>query len=125
MNLYQQELIDHYRSPRNKGTLVNPHFVSEQHNPSCGDSIGIQGMIADGVITSMLFTGKGCVISQGAASLFAEYCQGKAVEEVRGYDKEVIMKLIGIDLGPVRIKCALLVLDATHEALKNCTQLKK
>lgn len=119
MDLYQQELMDHYRNPRNRGVLEHPDFASEQHNPSCGDSVALQGKVENGVVTILMFTGAGCVISQAAASLLTEYCRGKSISELRELQAAVILKLVGIPLGPTRAKCALLVYDALVQALKD------
>ncbi len=119
MDLYQQELIDHYRNPRNCGTLPHPDIASEQHNPSCGDSVCLQGKVSDSIVTELMFTGKGCVISQAAASMLTDYCKGKQIADIKTLDSAFMLQLIGMDLGPVRIKCALLALDALHDALKN------
>jgi nitrogen fixation protein NifU and related proteins len=116
--LYQHQLMDHYRNPRNQGTLEGPHFKSGIFNPSCGDSVAIEGVITDYVITHVAFQGSGCVISQATASLLTQAVKGKAVHEVIQLDSSWIMQLIGIELGPVRLKCALLPLEALHEGIK-------
>ncbi len=111
-NLYQEMLMDHYKNPRNRGEIVNPHFASRVHNPSCGDAIGMQGTIKDGVIDIVMFTGHGCVISQAFASLLTEKVKGMQVQEVVALDKNIIETMLGINLGPTRLKCALLSLQA-------------
>jgi|SRR5579872_6796972 len=116
--LYQYQLMDHYRNPRNQGTLEGPDFKSGVFNPSCGDSVAIEGVITDQVITHVAFQGSGCVISQATASLLTQAVKGKAVDEVALLDRDWVMRLIGIELGPVRLKCALLPLEALHEGIK-------
>lgn len=117
--MYKEELMEHYRSPQNKCSLANPDFVSDQHNPSCGDAIHIEGMINEEKITSLGFGGTGCVISQATASMLTEYCLGKTVGEVMKLNKNDITTLIGLELGPTRLKCALISLQAIQQGLTN------
>jgi nitrogen fixation NifU-like protein len=118
MNVYHQELMDHYHHPRNRGTLPAPTLVSALHNPSCGDSISWHGMIKNNHITALAFQGSGCVISQATASMLSVACINKSAQEVLSYDTQWILNLIGITLGPTRIKCALLALEALQQALQ-------
>jgi nitrogen fixation NifU-like protein len=118
MDLYQQELMEHYRNPRNKGTLVAPDMSSKGYNPSCGDMVSIQAKVHQGNIVALAFMGHGCVISQAAASLVTEHCLNKSVEYVQNLSCEMVMTLLGIPLGPVRVQCALLVRDALRNACK-------
>lgn len=118
MNFYKEELLDHFKNPRNNGTLDNANIASGEHNPSCGDSIEIQGIIIDKNLQKVMFTGKGCVISQASASMLTEFCTNKTVDEIKNLDNNFITQLIGISFGPTRIKCALLALVALHKAIK-------
>lgn len=110
--------MEHYRNPRNREKLERPDFASGQFNPSCGDQVSIEGMREGEVITKLAFTGTGCVISQATASLLTEWCTGKTVAEIMALDAEAIQELIDMQLGPVRLKCALLPLYALHAGLK-------
>jgi len=118
MNLYHEHLMHHYRHPVNRGTVEHPDFASDEHNPSCGDSVSITGKINNDIITQLMFTGTGCVISQAAASLLVEYAVGKTVEHLLSLDSTVMRSLVGIELGPTRLKCALLPLQALQQALE-------
>lgn len=118
MNIYQEELMDHYRYPRNKGELESPDFCSELKNPSCGDEVQIKGMMRNGTIETVYFSGKGCVISQATASMVTEACKGKMADEVLLWGVSFIQGLVGISLGPVRLKCALLPLEALQQGLQ-------
>lgn len=118
-NLYQEILMDHYRHPRNRGSLANPDFSSASHNPSCGDSVQFEGRVQDGMVTALAFEGKGCVISQAMASMLTEKLMGKTVSEILALDKEYVIGILGMQLGPTRLKCALLPLQALHEGLIN------
>lgn len=118
MSLYHQELIDHYHNPRHKGVLNEPTFCSELYNPSCGDAIAWQGIYQHETIQSLKFQGKGCVISQAAASMLAEKSVGLTKQEIFIFDSKTMLTLLGIELGPTRLKCALLSLEALHNGLK-------
>jgi nitrogen fixation NifU-like protein len=117
MNLYKEALTDHYRNPRNRGTLRGSNFASESHNPSCGDSIAWQGHIGAGTVNSVAFEGKGCVISQGAASMLSEVVMSKTCQNVIALDTTFMLSLIGLELGPTRVRCALLPLEALQQGI--------
>ena len=110
-DFYRENILDHYRNPRNKGHLENPTHVHEEHNPLCGDVIRIDLQVNDeDVIEEVRFEGEGCAISQASASMLTEMIQGKTLEEAKQVSKEDILEALGIDIGPVRLKCALLSL---------------
>jgi nitrogen fixation NifU-like protein len=92
-DLYRQNILDHYQNPRNFGTLPKPDISVEDSNPLCGDKIRMDLSIEDGRVTDVRFSGVGCSISRAAASMLTEE-----------------IKMLGIELGPVRLKCALLAL---------------
>jgi len=110
-DLYREVIIEHYKNPGYRGKL-DPHDISfEDSNPLCGDHIQIDLRVdADGVVTDARFDGHGCAISQASADLLVESIIGKPVEEVKQLNKQSILDMLGIDLGPVRLKCALLSL---------------
>ncbi len=110
MNIYQEELLDHYENPSNYGILTNPDISHEEDNPLCGDMIRMDLMVDNGIIKEVRFSGYGCTISQAAASMLTEKIEGKSLEEIKNISRDDIMDMIGIPLGPVRIKCALLAL---------------
>jgi nitrogen fixation NifU-like protein len=112
MNLYKDILLEHYKNPRNFGKLENPTISSGEHIPSCGDSIEIEFIIQDNIITNIAFTGKGCVISQATASMLTEVVKEKHINDLLKFDSNFILKLISIELGPNRLKCAMLPLIA-------------
>ena len=110
-DFYRENILDHYRNPRNKGRLDNPTHMHEEHNPLCGDVIHIDLHVNDeDVIEEVRFEGDGCAISQASASMLTEMIQGKTLEEAKQVSKEDILEALGIDIGPVRLKCALLSL---------------
>ncbi len=110
-DLYREVIIEHYKNPSYKGTL-DPHDISfEDENPLCGDHIRIDLRIDQaGIITEAAFSGHGCAISLASADLLLETVVGKDVEDVKKFSKEQLLELLGIELGPVRLKCALLPL---------------
>lgn len=110
-DLYRELIIDRYKNPQYRGSL-DPHDVSfEDENPLCGDQIRIDLRVDPaGKVTEAAFSGHGCAISQASADLLMETIVGKDLEEVKAMNKQDILDLLGIDLGPVRLKCALLSL---------------
>jgi nitrogen fixation NifU-like protein len=110
-DLYREIIIDRYKNPIYRGTL-DPHDISfEDDNPLCGDHIRIDLRVDENErITEATFDGQGCAISQASADLLLESIQGKTLDEVKELTKEDILDLLGIELGPVRLKCALLSL---------------
>jgi nitrogen fixation NifU-like protein len=110
-DLYRELIIDRYKNPLYKGVL-EPHDISfEDENPLCGDLIRIDLRVGDGgIVKEAAFNGHGCAISQASADLLLESIVGKSVEEVKTLTKEHILDMLGLELGPVRLKCALLSL---------------
>jgi len=109
-DLYRDNIIDHYQNPRNYGTLEHPDISYEDSNPVCGDELRIDLQVKDDKVIDARFSGHGCSISQASASMLTEEIIGKTLEEVRQIDKQYLLDLLGIPLGPVRLKCALLSL---------------
>lgn len=112
--MYRELILEHYKHPRNAGTLEHPTVSQEENNPLCGDRVRIDLSIESGIITDVRFTGRGCAISQAAASLLTEEIKGKTIDDIRALTKDDVLELVGIPLGhnPVRLKCALLPLKA-------------
>ncbi len=110
-DLYRELIIDRYKNPRMRGKL-DPHDYSyEDDNPLCGDHLRIDLRVdGDGRVQEAAFSGEGCAISQASADLLMESVVGKSLDEVKGYGKEAVLEMLGIELGPVRLKCALLSL---------------
>jgi nitrogen fixation NifU-like protein len=110
-DLYRETIIEHYKNPSHRGKL-DPHDIFfEDSNPLCGDHIEITLRVsADGTVSDARFDGKGCAISQASADLLIESIIGTPLEEVKKLTKQDLLDLLGIELGPVRLKCALLSL---------------
>lgn len=110
-DLYREVIIERYKNPSYRGTL-DPHDISFQDdNPLCGDHIRIDLRVGeDGIVKEAAFDGHGCAISQASADLLVESIIGKHLDEVKSITKEDLLDLLGVELGPVRLKCALLSL---------------
>ena len=110
-DLYREIIIDRYKNPQYRGTL-DPHDISfEDENPLCGDRIRVDLRIGEnGRILEAVFDGHGCAISQASADLLMEFVQNKTLNEIKLMSKDDLLDLLGIELGPVRLKCALLSL---------------
>jgi nitrogen fixation NifU-like protein len=110
-DMYREVILDHYKNPRNKG-ILDPHdFSYEDENPLCGDKLRIDVRLgADRRVKEVAFSGRGCAISQASASMLTETIVGKTLDEIKQLKKDDILELLGIELGPVRLKCALLSL---------------
>jgi nitrogen fixation NifU-like protein len=110
-DLYRELIIDRYKNPLYRGVL-QPHDISfEDDNPLCGDHIRIDLRVGeDGRVTEAAFDGHGCAISQASADLLLESIVGKSLEQVKAISKDDLLEILGLELGPVRLKCALLSL---------------
>lgn len=110
-DLYREQIIDRYKNPIYRGTL-EPHDITfEDDNPLCGDHIRIDLRLDENdIVTEAMFSGEGCSISQASADLLIESVIGKSLDEIKQLNKEDVLEMLGIDLGPVRLKCALLSL---------------
>ncbi|HJS65268.1 MAG: SUF system NifU family Fe-S cluster assembly protein [Nitrososphaeraceae archaeon] len=110
-DIYREIILDHYRNPRNKGKLENADVVIHDSNPLCGDQIDIYLKVKDGNIEDIKFDGRGCAISQASASMLTEMIINKPLTNAKDISKDDILENIGLtNLGPARIKCALLSL---------------
>ena len=107
---YREYILDHYKNPRNFGRLEGADISHEEYNPLCGDMVGMDFRLRDGVIEDVRFHGRGCAVSQAAASLMTERLKGMALEEARQVSKEDVLEDLGIEVSPARLKCALLSL---------------
>ena len=107
---YREYILDHYKNPRNYGRLDSPDISHEENNPLCGDVVGMDFRVREGVIEDIRFHGRGCAISQASASLMTERLKGKTLDEARKINKDDVLGELGIEISPARIKCALLSL---------------
>ena len=117
--LYSDTLLDHFRHPRNYGSLSAPDISNEQFNPLCGDRIRIQLKFRRSIVSEARFKGDGCAISTAAASLLTELVVGEDVEELVNLPDARLIAALESDIKPARLQCALLPLQALREGLKN------
>ena len=120
--LYRENILDHYKHPRNRGTLEHPDITYEDANPLCGDQLRIDIAVEDGKIAQIRHSGHGCSISQAAASMLCERMEGRPLEEVKRLTRDDVLEMLGIELGPVRLKCALLALKTLKAGVYGITQ---
>ena len=118
-DLYRDEILEHYREPHNFGTLDAPDASYEGHNPLCGDRITMMLVVdAEGAVSDVAFNGRGCAISQASASLLTDDIKGRPVAQIEAMTNQDILDLLGIEISPARLKCALLSLDTLQHALE-------
>lgn len=118
-NLYEQELLDHYQSPRNFGLFEPFDFISPMYNPSCGDSVTICATVADNKITKVAFQGKGCVLSVAMASKLTEFALNKELSELLSQNDGLVEQLLKMQLGIKRLQCGMLSLMALQKGIKS------
>ncbi len=118
MSLYQEIILDHYKNPRNFGEISHPTNEAKSLNPLCGDKISMQLLIDKKKIKDIKFSGVGCAISTASASMITEHLMGKTVEEAKRLTAQDVQDMLQIEVGPVRIKCALLPLEVLKKALQ-------
>tara|TARA_Y100000310_G_scaffold345415_1_gene464728 strand:+ start:322 stop:705 length:384 start_codon:yes stop_codon:yes gene_type:complete len=115
--IYRENVMDHYRCPRNKSSLAECTVKKQAFNPLCGDEITVYIQVEGTKLKEVTFTGEGCAISQAAISMLTEKIKGMSIEEVKKLDKEDILELLGIKISYQRTKCALLSLKVVHQGL--------
>jgi nitrogen fixation NifU-like protein len=123
-DLYRDYILEHYRRPHNFGVIADPDASHEGANPLCGDRITMMLGVRDGVVERVGFTGRGCAISQASASLLTDEIKGKPVAQVAALNGDDVLELLGIDISPARLKCAMLSLDTLQEALGDLDAVK-
>lgn len=119
MTIYQEIILDHYHHPHNYGELDNPDADVSVSNSSCGDKIRLTLEIKKNQITDIAYSASGCAISMASASILSDYVKGKSCKEVDNISKDTLLSLIGIELSPSRLRCALLPLEALSKAVQS------
>lgn len=117
--LYSDILLDHFRHPRNYGSLDAPDVSNEQFNPLCGDRIRIELKLEQSKVVAARFKGDGCAISTAAASLLTELIRGEDLTQLANFPDERLVSALESNIQPARLQCALLPLNALREGLKN------
>ena len=118
MDLYQEEILEHYHNPQNSGKLNNPTHERCANNPTCGDKVCVTIDVINDVVNDVNFEGEGCAISQATTSMITDEIKGKSVEEVLQISRDDIIELLGIEIGIGRIRCALLGIETIQKALE-------
>ena len=131
MDLYREQILDHYKNPRNFGHLDKPDVIIEEGNVTCGDKIAIEIKVKSqksclagrqakvkSVIVDIAFSGEGCAISQASASMLTEKVKGMTKEHVMKLTSKDVVKMLGTTLTPSRTKCALLSLEVLQKAMQ-------
>jgi len=116
-DMYREEILSHYKRPRNWGPLDDPDLEFEDTNPLCGDELKVMLKLDEQkVVTDVRFDGHGCAISQASASMASEELVGKSVDELVALDKSFVLDLLGIPISATRMKCAMLSLKVIKSA---------
>ncbi len=116
-DLYRDFILEHYKRPKNFGELDPHDLEAHEHNPLCGDELGVHIRVADGRVEDLRFHGHGCAISQASASIASEELIGMEVATVATLDADWMLELLGIPISATRRKCALLSLKAMRAAI--------
>ncbi|MFD1569456.1 Fe-S cluster assembly sulfur transfer protein SufU [Halorubrum laminariae] len=119
-DMYRQQILDHYKNPRNYGELEDADITHVGENPSCGDTIRMQIALDDAEeeIEAVRFTGDGCAISMASASMLSERLHGMSVAELDALDTDDITEMLGVDISPMRVKCAVLGRQVAQDGAK-------
>lgn len=117
MNMYLENIIDLYKNPLNHGELKDASISHRAYSPFCGDDITVDLKIEEGKVIDVKHRGVGCAISQASISLLTEEIKDKTLEEILQIKPDQVVEMLGIELGPVRLKCALLGLEGIHQAV--------
>ncbi len=114
--MYTERLLDHYRQPRNEGRLDHPDLTAEEYNPLCGDRVRVEARVEGGRIVEARFTGRGCALCRGAASILTLFLQGRQLDDLHSTSAGAFLAELGSPVRPARLRCALLPWQAFRRA---------
>lgn len=117
LEIYQEMILEHYNKPNNRGDIENYDVSAKDSNPICGDEIGIQIKFDNGMMNDIKFQGQGCAISLSSVDVLIDLVKNKNIQEVKNLTTESFLKVLGIELSPLRLKCALLGLKTLKTAV--------
>lgn len=115
--IYRENILDHFQNPRNFGEMKGASIRHREFNPLCGDEIEMFIRLSSAKVMDVSFKGRGCAISQSAASMMTEMVKGRTLEEIKGLTRDDIVGMLAIPIGPVRMKCAVLSLDTLKNGI--------
>ncbi len=108
-DMFMENILDHYKNPHNKGKVIQFDILNREKNPACGDEIEVTAKINEKKdVVEIKFDGHGCAISQASISMLTDELHGKNVYEIMKINKKDVLELLGINIAPMRIKCAML-----------------
>ena len=119
-DMYRQQILDHYKNPRNYGEIEDATVTHVGENPMCGDTIEMDIVLDDDedTIERVAFRGDGCAISQASASMLSERLAGMSVADLREMDRDDITEMLGVDISPMRVKCAVLAEKVAQDGIE-------
>jgi nitrogen fixation protein NifU and related proteins len=117
-DIYKENILDHFRNPRNFGEVVDAEIKNSQVNATCGDMIKLSVKLENGKIKDVKFNGNGCAISMASSSMLTEKLKGKTLDEVKKISNDDVVEMLGIELGVVRMKCGLLCLNTLNKGIE-------
>ena len=119
VHMFVENILDHYRNPKNFGKIPDAQIKNREYNPLCGDDYEFHLKLQENIVIDVKFSGDGCAISKASASLLSEHIKKKSLEEIKQMRLADIMKLLGAEISTARIKCALLPLIAVQKGIQN------
>jgi nitrogen fixation protein NifU and related proteins len=119
MDLYREEMLDHYKNPRNFKDIPNATHQAHAVNPLCGDEINISAVVENGIIKDIGFQSQSCSITMATASMVTEHLLNKSVDEINQLTPEKIQEMLGVELNTSRVNCAVVVVNALKQAVSN------
>src|SRR3989344_3723757 len=115
MNMYRENIIEHWKNPNNSGNLTNFNIKCHTYNPSCGDEIEIKIKLEKNKIIDAKFIGEGCAISLASADILLDNIKNKSINEIKKFNEKDLLKFLEVEINPARMNCALLALNALQK----------